>query len=1311
MITRLAEFAQQGHGVIIGRPGIGKSYAIAELSSQLMDQDIPVFVFAIDMLQDGSDETIEAEIGINENWISYLEKIKLPDEATKAVLIFDAYDAARDENLRKQFFYQIKKAIASLTKWNIIVSVRTYDASKSPQLLNLFQPINTSVGVIRRTFEIKELNEQELESALQGSLVLNKIYDSSSDELRSILKVPFFLKLFEIVVKDFKVEDSYKIQLIKSESELLDSFWIKKVSNTENAYGKEILLSKLAERLVEDMKLSCPKDDFIQNSNIFMELRSDDIISEVGVADRYVAFSHNILFDYMVGRLIIPVDPVKMLEFIRKDKARPFFLRPSFIYHFTRLWYNHRVDFWENYLHLNKESDPSFNLFRRLIPITIIANEYEQINDLGPIFQEVESTRHLLQSIRFLNDRGPVDRDLDLLLYLSNQLHVNFLWDFSFVFQKLLDNSKDAQEDDFDKLGIIARRFLAFILDIRNNTSAAKQSLDRLGSARGLEFVSKTYASNVSESRFLLERILYFLNEEDFDIWYFSSLSDDIKYFVGDDPDFVAKIYLKIFDHQEESTEETSMGGTVIMNLRSNRKQDFEMCHYRLVEYFPTFIRVAPEIALKAGIEIVNNYVIKDKQRLTADQPEFKMVSINQIHASFLPDYSSMWHDFLTYHQPAQLGVKIIQYFKELINAGAAERLNALLKIYITNAKAGFLWKKLIELGNENVPIFRDYLFELATNQTILYQSETTYEIGVSIRAIYSGLEKDEREEIEKAIITWRDSENDKSYREHEVIRLLNCIPENLIVRDDAKSLVFSNPSVKNQPTFSTTWTSEPYTTNQWLQDKGINLSDEKNKEVLHLISRLEAFNHQRMNDSPVRSQFAELLPVAESLFELMIGINSFEEDIRFSAVKELSKFFSIISRTPLFLEEKDYEIAKDAVIYGMNFRSGYDEAYGESSSPSTGYAPTPRIEASSALTGLLRYKNDSDIFQIIRTCITDSNPIVRFNILRNFYDVWAERPDEFWDLVFERIENEKDSFTLSVIFSNIYHSEIIENNEGNVTKAVQSAAKRLSGYGQRDPFLESYVVLLLFLYGNKKNQVARDIIYANLASTSFIQTLTFKLFSFIDPKYPSNDYENKETNSELLDLLYDITKHNLGLLKTVDLSSLDEEGEDRKRILLVDNIIQRIYFALHIDERITNNHELDPNEKNKRAFYNRVKQVLLAVIEKSREIGGGLIVAHTAHYIIETLNGVIKFYPEEAASILEMVSSITLLSIRTGYPFDPSAVKEVVNLTETLLADHKQLLRNSDSLSQLVLLLNVYVESGWSEALELLWKLDEAFR
>lgn len=52
-----------------------------------------------------------------------------------------------------------------------------------------------------------------------------------------------------------------------------------------------------------------------------------------------------------------------------------------------------------------------------------------------------------------------------------------------------------------------------------------------------------------------------------------------------------------------------------------------------------------------------------------------------------------------------------------------------------------------------------------------------------------------------------------------------------------------------------------------------------------------------------------------------------------------------------------------------------------------------------------------------------------------------------------------------------------------------------------------------------------------------------------------------------------------------------------------------------------------------------------------------------------------------------------------------------MVSITEKLFADNRDLLLQDDSFKNLIDLLDLYINSGWTEALELLWKLDEVFK
>jgi hypothetical protein len=1313
IIDRLFTFSQEGNGLIIGKPGVGKSYSIVELSEKLIENHIPVVIFKIDTLLDGSDTSLRNSIDAPENWIDYIDKIKLNNENSKAVLLFDAFDAARDEDVRNQFLIQIAKAISHLKKWHVLVSVRTYDATKSPQLIKLFGNKNLSESISCPHVEIPILELEELESVLADNFIMRKIYNEAGIELKQILRIPFFLRLLEVITSDMHQNELASLTVIKSEVELLDKYWERKISNTENSYKKELLLDDIAHQLIKNKSLSCPKKAFIREQETFKSLRSENIISEVGPNQRYVTFSHNILFDYIVGRLVISSQPTELSNFITEDKSRPFFLRPSFIFHFTQLWYKNRGLFWGNYFHLTSLNELHFNLFKKLIPTSVAANEFRHIDELNHILLTVGSTRNLLQSIRFLKDRKLGTRDIDLLYTLSTDLDVKFLWDFSNVFDRIINGTDIDYLQNFEKCGNIARNFIRYILIERNNNPGYAQSLDRLGATKGIEFVSKTFNSNPEESVQILNSILDFLKEPNFEIWYFSSLADNLKHFVEYSPVFVAKIFYEIFNHKEDSKQETSMG-TVTLNLVSNRKQDFEMCYYRLEHFFSTFVKTAPEIAIVTGLKIVNEYVIQDELHSTREKVVILELKIKDFTSYFISDYSSIWHENLHYHKQAQFVDRIISYFKERIEVQDSINLNSLIELYMRNSEVGLTWKKIILFTNEHPNLFIEFSYELMLNQSILWADETTYEMGESIKNSFPFFKKAQRLKVEDTILLLlvKYKKDDNYFTEKKVKRLLNCIPHHFLSRKKSIELLSSSEPILNEPTFKSTWSSEPYTTEKWLADKGVNLDNHENKQIYELQNQLTLFNNQMLNSYPNRTHFEALLQTSDQLFNLIkVGMGILHEDLIESALKNVSEFYSIITRNPSQLEESDYIRATEVIKYSLNYTSKYDKSYNEVQSAGMPYSSTPRIDAADALTNLYRYKREKHLLDDIRKFSDDSNPIVRFRVVRNIRQIWKESPKEFWEIILTRLKQENDPFSLAVILNNLYHTDIIETDEKKVIKAIKIVSTKIGEPEKKDSLLEAYTSLLLYLVDTRKNNFAKAIVRNGIDNTTFMQALLFRLFDFIDPKHPFNDYSKTDNKKDLIELLQEITSKNLSKLIDIPLAELGKDGNEKKRLNLVDFIVQRIYFSLDINDRIKNNRDLQPTEKNKRAFYERMQPILLEILAISQKIGDGFMMAHTAHYLLETLNGVIKFYPEEGATILEMASEITVLSRRSGYPFDHSAIKEIVALTESILADHKHLLRDEKSLEQLISILDLYIESGWTEALELLWKLDEAFK
>ena len=75
------------------------------------------------------------------------------------------------------------------------------------------------------------------------------------------------------------------------------------------------------------------------------------------------------------------------------------------------------------------------------------------------------------------------------------------------------------------------------------------------------------------------------------------------------------------------------------------------------------------------------------------------------------------------------------------------------------------------------------------------------------------------------------------------------------------------------------------------------------------------------------------------------------------------------------------------------------------------------------------------------------------------------------------------------------------------------------------------------------------------------------------------------------------------------------------------------------------------------------------------------------------------------------MATGVALSSKATGYNLDSLAVRDVVGLVEAILADHRSEVRDPASLEDLLTLLDIFAETGWPDALQLVWRLDEVFR
>ena len=845
LLNDLHDFASQGDGVIVGSPGIGKTYVLKKLRQRLKSAGMPHLLLRIDQLGDGTAETLQQELSYKGDLIEKLKSI--PVSGKNAILLFDAFDAARDDQTRKRFLNLIGRAIRELVKWNVVVTVRTYDAKKSQELLDLFgSPDGTeyqSKDILCRHFTIPLFNENEILQVFDQIECPESIYYEGSQDFKNILANPFNLWLLEKMLMHLSDEDLTRLSLIRSEVQLFTLFWSRRIGAAGNEIRRVVALERITREIVAQRSLSIRQSDIGSTlmSTAWDDLLSDEILIKVSSTGQRIAFSHNILFDYAVSVLLIDDEPEHFEEFITEDPSRPLFLRPSLTYFFTRLWYYDVESFWKAFWYIFPSNQSvHLRLVARLIPTSVIANEAREIYQFTPLLEKLrggegianEAVTRLFQALRTLQ----IERDvlwIDFFDQVSEYLHANFAWELATHTSDILERAIASENEGIVKVcGRIGRRLLAWIWQERERNE--NDWYDRLGGYWAVPIVAKTYHTNIEESRVLLEKVLQLTKEENFPIGFLSSLTEHVDGIWKRDPEFAVLIYRTVFARYEHSDEQVIRGGP-IFPMATVRHQDYRMCQYRLVERFGKFLQALPLTAARAAIQSLNFFIIRFHVDRALDDLT-KTFDFRGKSTYFVQDNSYMWDEQQYTNEPIEMADTLFELIAELA-ASEDPRLDSLLDIVRDEVWVAFFWKRLLKTAAQFPKVFALRLFELCIAKPVLLHFETSYELGLFLKAAAPEFTSDQLLQIEKSILRLPSgSEDNRESLEMCRNRLLAQIPMSLLFTNEAKmirqEMERENSVPENRPPVTFRTWREPVTEEKWLKDKGVDTTTPENQKL-----------------------------------------------------------------------------------------------------------------------------------------------------------------------------------------------------------------------------------------------------------------------------------------------------------------------------------------------------------------------------------------------------------------------------------------------------------------------------------------------
>lgn len=1308
LVHDLFSYIQKDNGLLIGGPGYGKSFILEELQRYCMERSINCLLVKINDLTDGTYEEIGGELKIDKEWLGSLVQVKSSKE--RSILIFDAYDTAKDENLKANILKAIKKSLSELADdWRILVSVRTYDASKSRKLIDLFPAGNIKHQVSCRYFQIPELSEKEVENALDAIPAFKNILKKCNSDLKQLLRTPYFLKIFYQILNEDKSKINEFVD-VQNEEELLNIFWMNKI---EDSLEKELFLKKMAVHLAERESLSCDKSLIVNdhNTSVLNELISSGIVEEVSITKQKIAFTHNILLDFAISKYLLQSEVREQVSYVQQNEKMPFIFRQAFIYFYSKLYREENALFWQHYFKIAAQDSPLFRLLHQTSIIYVLVNFYRKAEDIDIMYLErdankrADTIKKVLEGIRFITKGELREKDVDLFLKISSDLHWVHLWDLGILIEEAIGLFSEKHNGQMiEKLSEASCKCFDFIQEKRKDIQY-KNYVDRNGGWRTIQNLCRTLPYNLAKVEKNFNGILLLLEEEDFPINLFHELAENITSIFLHHRMLATKIYKTLYFHVEQSDKETNFG-TSALRLRSNRRQDFCLVHYTLEEKFAELLEIDFNAAMTLGFSIYydadNKY--EGRRFRSAD------LKVGKLKSKIRSDFSR--YDFDEDNGPSSYVNRILGFVEENFRDKKNYSVGIeLIKSLIPEIIPAMVWRRLLQSLVKYPQVIKEIAYQILINREFYIFDETLFEAGELIDAVWPHFSINEKQKVENVVIGLLNAAEFDLYPgmdESRVNQILNCIPSGNVLSVVARDILDKREKIPNKSLIQHgNLIADVSMTSREEKIRRIGFSPKKKQDMLlfEKIEELEFFNNRFANtdQKPVRSDYQHILSFLDSLFK---RCQLWPEVRKSTCELEIARCLAVISRQGKKLLEEELGLIKKMAVHYVSDNFYQKDTYeaGDLKDRWGIYEPTAKNVAVRILIKLMYAFGEKEIENMVMGFMVDNEKITRFFALKSLHYFWFNRRDLFWKLVDDRTRLEGDGMNVNQLMLAVCSDEIMDANPAKVeTFAITMLTKMSRSLIQpAQEYWRVLVIIILKMVIFQKSVRCGKIIRENLAIKPFCRTLIFEIMKTIDPHSAKNDYRAEpDKYKDLVDIIRSIAVYRCERIqnKTIPIEDKTDDYE------IVYHFIMHLYFTVDQGKGENKNNGLDGAEKL--AFYQKLKPLIDYIVEQSVMDESGFMIVQIGYYFMKLLNSLFEVDPQ---SILSCADSIVHSASKSGFTNDHAMLKEIIKMTEAIITDYRELLDKKQNFNSLISILDYFGNSGWQEAMEMTWRIKEAF-
>ena len=319
----------------------------------------------------------------------------------------------------------------------------------------------------------------------------------------------------------------------------------------------------------------------------------------------------------------------------------------------------------------------------------------------------------------------------------------------------------------------------------------------------GLIAVGKTFGTDPAASAALLRHAIDPAHMKDNAHKELSWVARHIRAIAQNDPELAANVYGAAFGHIEDSDDATNMGGSVLLSLRSNRRQDFQGTWFQLSEALPGVLNDNLETGARVLARGMDAYATRAHQHpAMPGEPDRASFSINQHTAAFRQDWSHSWYrgGFRSPNDGPALLAKFDGYLQRLASeADAKAKMERIINALAQEASVpAVLWASLLVAGTTTPKLYADLLFPLAVSAPMMESSDTRYVLGNFISAAYPEWAPELRAGWEKAVLALAGEK-----AERHKASLAGVLPKALIATPEMQAFLADwTHQAKRDPTF-----------------------------------------------------------------------------------------------------------------------------------------------------------------------------------------------------------------------------------------------------------------------------------------------------------------------------------------------------------------------------------------------------------------------------------------------------------------------------------------------------------------------------